>query len=123
MQKERLKANPVAAVLEALAPFVTVDQDNDPVTACDRYLRNRLDYLDYQSAIQQGLPIGSGEIESAHRYIIQERLKLPGAWWSPTPVETMLALRLNRAHREWEAYWQRAEKEAAGAGDAVVASL
>ena len=123
VQKERLKANPVAAVLEALAPFVTVDQDDDPVTACDRYLRNRLDYLDYQSAIQQGLPIGSGEIESAHRYIIQERLKLPGAGWSPTPVETMLALRLNRANREWEAYWQRAEKEAAGAGDAVVASL
>jgi len=123
VQKERLKANQVAAVLEALAPFVTVDQDDDPVTACDRYLRNRLDYLDYQSAIQQGLPIGSGEIESAHRYIIQERLKLPGAWWSPTHVETMLALRLNRANREWEAYWQRAEKEAAGAGDAVVASL
>jgi hypothetical protein len=123
VQKERLKANPVAAVLEALAPFVTVDQDDDPVTACDCYLRHRLDYLDYQSAIQQGLPIGSGEIESAHRYMIQERLKLPGAGWSPTPVETLLALRLNRANREGEAYWQRAEKEAAGAGDAVVASL
>ena len=123
VQKERLKANQVAAVLEALAPFVRVNQDDDPVTACDRYLRNRLDYLDYQSAIQQGLPIGSGEIERAHRYIIQERLKLPGAWWSPTHVETLLALRLNRANREWEAYWQWAEKEAAGAGDAVVASL
>ena len=122
VQKERLKTNQVAAILEALAPFVTVDQD-DPVTACDRYLRNRLDCLDYQGAIQQGLPIGSGEIESAHRYIIQKRLKLPGAWWSPTHVETMLALRLNRANREWDAYWQRAEKEAAGPGDAVVASL
>jgi len=60
-----------------------------------RYLRNRLDQLDYQGAIQQGLPIGSGEIESAHRYVIQERLKLPGAWWSPDPIETMWALRLN----------------------------
>jgi hypothetical protein len=26
-------------------------------------------------------PIGSGEIESTHRYIVQQRLKLPGAWW------------------------------------------
>lgn len=51
------------------APFVGADSD-DPVTACDRYLRNRLDQLDYQGALQQGLPIGSGEIESAHRYII-----------------------------------------------------
>ncbi|MFZ1831048.1 MAG: ISKra4 family transposase, partial [Candidatus Competibacteraceae bacterium] len=58
-------------------------------------------------------PIGSGEIESAHRYIIQERLKLPGAWWSPEHIETMLALRLNRANREWETYWQGVEKEAA----------
>jgi hypothetical protein len=27
------------------------------------------------------LPIGSGEIESAHRYVAQQRLKRPGAWW------------------------------------------
>nr|MBS0019177.1 hypothetical protein [Gammaproteobacteria bacterium] len=46
-------------------------------------------------------------------YIIQQRLKLPGAWCSPDPIETMLALRLNRANREWEAYWQGVEKEAA----------
>jgi len=112
-QKDRLKANQVAAVLDTLAPFVQADHDDDPATACDRYLRNRLDQLDYQGAIQRGLPIGSGEIESAHRYIIQERIKLPGAWWSPAHIETMLALRLNRANREWEAYWQGIEKEAA----------
>ena len=113
VQKDRLKANQAAAVLDTLAPFVQADNDDDPVTAGDRYLRNRLDQLDYQGALQRGLPIGSGEIESAHRYIIQERLKLPGAWWSPTHIETMLALRLNRANREWEAYWQGVEKEAA----------
>jgi hypothetical protein len=121
VQQERLKANQAPAVLDALAPFVSAKED-DPVTACDRYLRNRLDQLDYQGAIQRGLPIGSGEIESAHRYIIQERLKLPGAWWSPDHIETMLALRLNRANREWEAYWQGVEKRAAGTGQAVVAS-
>lgn len=46
VQKERLKANQAAAVLSALAPFVQADQEDDPVTARDRYLRNRLDYLD-----------------------------------------------------------------------------
>lgn len=123
VQKERLKANQVTAVLDALAPFVKADQDDHPVTLSDRYLRNRLDHLDYQGAIQQGLPMGSGEIESAHRYVIQKRLKLPGAWWSPEHVKTMLALRLNRANREWETYWQRAENEAAGTGQPAVASL
>ena len=123
VQKERLKANQAAAVLDALTPFVRADHDDDPVTACDRYLRNRLDHRDYQGAIQRGLPIGSGEIESAHRYIIQERLKLPGAGWSPDPIETMLALRLNRANREREAYWQGVEKQTAGTSQVVVASL
>ncbi len=122
VQKERLTANQATAVLDALVPFVSASDDN-PVTACDRYLRNRLDQLDYQGAIQRGLPIGSGEIESAHRYIIQERLKLPGAWWSPDHIETMLALRLNRANREWEAYWQGVEKQTAGTSQVVVASL
>ncbi|QLH48621.1 MAG: ISKra4 family transposase [Candidatus Accumulibacter cognatus] len=111
-QKSRLKANQSGAVLEALAPFVETNSD-DPATACDRYIRNRRDQLDYQGAIKQGLPIGSGEIESAHRYVIQERIKLPGAWWSPDHIETMLALRLNRANREWDAYWRGVEKEAA----------
>ena len=48
------------------------------------------------------LPIGSGEIESAHRYVIQERLKLPGAWWQKTTAQQMLALRTCRANQEWE---------------------
>lgn len=113
VQKDRLKTNQATAVLVALAPFVRTEQDDNPVTACDRYLRNRLDQLDYQGAIQQGLPIGSGAIESAHRAIIQARLKRPGAWWSPGHIETMVALRLNRANREWDAYWQSVEKAAA----------
>lgn len=111
-QKDRFMANQVDAVLEALAPFVETDRD-DPATACDRYIRNRLSHLDYQGAIERGLPIGSGEIESAHRYVIQKRLKLPGAWWAPNHVEAMLALRINRANRAWEDYWRGVEKQAA----------
>ena len=111
-QKDRLKANQAAAVLETLAPWLEADY-NGPVADCDRYLRNRPSQLDYRGALESGLPIGSGEIESAHRYVIQERLKLPGAWWTPANVEAMLALRLNRANREWGDYWSGVEKEAA----------
>lgn len=78
-QKARLKANRADAVLEALAPFVDMDGGDGPATACDHYLRHRLDPLDYQGALRQGLPIGSGEIESAHRDVIQKWLKLAGA--------------------------------------------
>ena len=123
LQKDRLKANQATAVLDALAPFGQTDTADDPVTACDRYRRNRPDHLDYQGALPRGLPLGSGDIESAHRYRIQERLKRPGAGWSPAHLETRLALRLNRANREWEIYWRGVEKEAVGTNPVIDAAL
>lgn len=107
-QKQRLKTARLDAVLATLQnhlePQDTAEEDA-PVRKCWRYLSQRQDQLDYQAALCQDLPIGSGEIESAHRYIIQKRLKLPGAWWTETHVEYMLALRLNRANGEWHGYW------------------
>ena len=84
-QKDRLKQNGFPSVLEELEAFLepdTIESQNAPVRACYRYIKNRTHQLDYKAALDQGLPIGSGEIESAHRYIIQQRLKLPGAWWA-----------------------------------------
>jgi len=109
IQKSLLKNNDYAAVLDNLTPYLEVDEvenDKAPVRACRRYLSNRTDQLDYQGAIEKGLPIGSGEIESAHRYVIQKRLKLPGAWWKAANVEPMLRLRVVRANDDWDKYWQ-----------------
>ena len=63
------------------------------------------DHLNYREALANDLPIGSGEIESAHRYIAQQRLKRPGAWWRVDHAEYMLALRINRRNGDWAAYW------------------
>lgn len=73
---------------------------------CLRYLKNRLEYLDYATAIEQGLPIGSGEVESGHRTVIQKRLKIAGAWWSEENAEKMPAIRATRADQQWEGYWK-----------------
>ena len=108
-QKQYLKNNAYPRVLDNLSPYVEPDEINDdhaPVRACHRYLRNRTDQLDYKTALDKGLPIGSGEVESAHRYVIQDRLKLPGAWWKADNVDFMLALRVTRANEQWEAYWE-----------------
>ena len=110
IQKQRLNNNDVAAVLSQLHPYVegeAVDNAQAPVRACVRYLSNRLSLLDYKGAIEKGLPIGSGEVESAHRYVIQERLKVPGAWWNADNVEPMLALRVVRANGDWAQYWEQ----------------
>lgn len=115
-QQARLKENELEAVLAELRPSlepVQTPEAEAPVRACHRYLTNQREHLDYRSALAQSLPIGSGEIESAHRYVIQARLKRAGAWWKEENAEKMLALRVNRANNEWESYWQR-QRQGAG---------
>jgi hypothetical protein len=84
-----------------------VQEADAPVRRCHRYLTKRRHQLDYQSTLARELPIGSGEIESAHRYVVQQRLKRPGAWWRAANAEHMLALRINRANKQWQNYWAR----------------
>ena len=64
------------------------------------------DSVDYGTYHEHGWPLGSGEVESAHRYVPQERLKIAGACWNPDNVNPMLALRVVRANNWWEAFWQ-----------------
>lgn len=107
-QKNRLKRNHLNAVLKALEPYREADTIADkqaPVRAAYRYLHNRPLHLDYKGALAAELPIGSGEIESAHRYIIQSRLKRSGSWWTVENAEAMLKLRVLRANQDWDAYW------------------
>lgn len=77
-----------------------------------RQLANHLtrfhDCLDYNGNKKAGAPIGSGEIESAHRSIPQKRMKLPGAWWDPDNMNAMLAMRVTKANGWWDDYWSAA---------------
>jgi hypothetical protein len=106
----------VQDVIEERQPFVedgTVAVSNAPVRAAHRYLTNRPGQFNYRGALDAGLPIGSGEIESAHRYVIQSRLKLADAWWKLKNAKSMLALRVCRANGDWEDYWQPGHPQAA----------
>lgn len=62
-QKQRLKQSDTITVLKALEsccePQTTSDAEA-PVRTAHRYLSNRIDQLDYQRTLEQGLPIGSG---------------------------------------------------------------
>jgi hypothetical protein len=107
-QKDFLKKGQTEKVTEALKPYLEPEETEDrnaPVRCCLRYLINRPGQFDYPGAQARGLPVGSGEIESAHRYIIQERLKIAGAWWTPKNARFMLALRVDRADGYWERHW------------------
>ena len=57
------------------------------------YLNNHADKLGYQECRDEGIPIGSGGIESANKYISHVRLKLSGAWWVEDHGNAMLRIR------------------------------
>ena len=42
---------------------------------------------------QQQLPVGSGAIESAHRHVLQKRMKLAGQHWDPARADRLARLR------------------------------
>jgi hypothetical protein len=107
-QKECLKRSGVHEVVQELNPFLepeTVADADAPVRAALRYFSNRPGQFQYPRAIAAALPIGSGEVESAHRYVIQARLKIAGAWWKVTNAKNMLATRIVRANGDWNHYW------------------
>lgn len=108
-QKEALLENGVDQVLERMEPYLEgpeCESEQAPVRACHRYLSNQRECLDYKGAREAGLPIGSGEIEASHRSVLQQRLKLSGAWWLTHTAHLMAALRVHRANGEWNSYWQ-----------------
>lgn len=109
-QQSRLKDNRVAQVIEQLLAHIEgaeVEDAEAPMRVWHRYLTNHCEQMNDREAMAAGLPIGSGEVEGGHRYVVQERLKKAGAWWKPENAKKMLALRVNRAKGEWPSYWQQ----------------
>ena len=60
----------------------------------------RMDYAHYKT-IGKGL-IGSGAIESAHRTVLQCRMKLSGQRWSKKGATKMIALRTLKMNDQWQ---------------------
>ena len=108
--RNALRASDHASVLAALRPREEppdCPEEKAPVRAALRYLGNRIDQLDYASAIALSLPVGSGLIESGHRHVLQARLKKAGAWWTKPNAHAMCQLRTTRVNRLWDKYWLR----------------
>jgi hypothetical protein len=121
LQKKRLKDHQLDDVLESLQPYLEPESaadDKAPVREAWRYIQNRPGQFRYREALKAELPIGSGEVESAHRYVPQQRLKLPGAWWKLDNAQSILNLRINRANDDWDDYWG-AERKRRLANDGI----
>ena len=66
------------------------------------YYQNNIKRMDYKKYREKGCGIiGSGAIESAHRTVIQKRMKLSGQHWSKHGAQNMLRLRIISMNKQW----------------------
>jgi hypothetical protein len=67
------------------------------------YLARHRDHIDYQVYKELGLPLGSGMVESACKWLIQQRFKGVGMRWSEEGFNHLLHLRLAWVNGRFEA--------------------
>ena len=61
--------------------------------------------MHYADALRDGLPIATGVIEGACRYLVKDRMDRTGACWSLVGAEAVLRLRALRASGDFDDYW------------------
>lgn len=99
-QERLLKESQVADVIRNIITLAGKN-DKEAQKLIDYYQGNkqRMDYREYKK-IGAGI-IGSGAIESAHRTVIQKRMKLSGQRWSKQGAQNMLHLRTCSMNEQW----------------------
>lgn len=98
-QKELLLTSQVLEVVKNIKALAKNKQKAKNLIA---YYKANADRMDYQKYKQMGCGIiGSGAIESAHRTVIQKRMKLSGQRWSKKGAQNMLNLRVINKNHQW----------------------
>jgi len=72
------------------------------------YMEPRLDMMNYKEYIDEDLPIASGIVEGAARYVVGERMDCSGMRWIPERAEALLHLRCIELNGYWDHFfdWQ-----------------
>jgi hypothetical protein len=90
------KADEVLATIKALLALQELsDSTRKTLTNLYHYLDAHRDHIDYARFKELGLPIGSGLVESACKWLIQQRFKGVGMRWSEDGFDHLLYLRLD----------------------------
>jgi hypothetical protein len=99
-QKELLLQSKVTTVIKNIKR--QSNESKEGLLLINYYTNNayRMDYKRYKN-IGAGL-IGSGAIESAHRTVVQKRMKQSGQRWSNKGAQNMLNLRVLTMNKQWD---------------------
>lgn len=94
--RQLIDANsPDAAIRELLdcMDFCTTDEHFAALNQLVGYYRSNAKRMRYTEFREAGLPIGSGIVESAHKHVLQSRMKQAGQRWSVLRGRRMVELR------------------------------
>jgi hypothetical protein len=108
-QKELLLQSEVLKVIQNIEQLAGNSKEAQQLIAYYQSNELRMDYKRYQQ-LGCGI-IGSGAIESAHRTVVQKRMKQSGQRWSIPGAQHMLNLRVIRKNRQWNKVIQLAKQQ------------
>jgi hypothetical protein len=97
----RHQADGVEVVLEALRAVATT-QRGKAITRALRYVEAHAHRMRYAILEAHKLPIGSGQVESTVRRVINLRFKAPGSFWTERTVSGLMHLRAAFKAGRWD---------------------
>jgi hypothetical protein len=100
VQEELLLGSKVGAVIQNINMADVNGLHKSRIVAYYTNNKGRMNY-GYYRQVGSGI-IGSGAIESAHRTVIQHRMKLSGQRWGTDGARNMLRMRIILKNRQWQ---------------------
>jgi hypothetical protein len=108
--RHRLRHGQPDGVLADLAEALEVerlpDTTRDTLRTVAAYLERHREHMHYETYKALGLPLGSGMVESACKWLIQQRFKGVGMRWSEDGFNHLLHLRLTWVNGSFETLFQ-----------------
>jgi len=105
---DKLWEGEVEAVLTEVWDLAMQTKNQSPLMELHQYFRTRTHRMQYKKFREAGYYIGSGAIESANRYAVQDRLKKAGMKWSTRGANAIAKLRTLYLSDLWQTVWQAA---------------
>jgi len=76
------------------------------LTRAIQYFENHRQWMQYDTYLKAGYPIGSGVVESTCGHTVKDRMEGSGRRWSIDGAESTLLLRSIATSHDWDAYWE-----------------
>ena len=113
-QKELLNNDQIAQCIEQIEALTCRSQvKKQAQQRILTYYRNNQDRMYYKTYRKRGLLIGSGPIESAHRFVIQKRMKQSGQKWTKQGGQRIVNLKVANLNQQWGKVVQLIKNKAA----------